>query len=103
MRSLLWIPLTIVLLTAAAWGILRGMSGRVPIRELLAAAGITIVAAELSLTPMMLTRHARQGAVSQAGLVGTVLHLFLSITLAGAVYMMKLVPNRGMFLFLLVA
>ena len=103
MRSLVWIPLAMAMAAAAAWGAMRGLTGRVPIVELLAAAGITLLAAELALVPLVLTRGAGAAAVSQAGLVGTIVHLFLSITLAGGAYLMHLVANRATFLYLLLA
>src|SRR2546423_10079756 len=102
-RSLIWIPLIMACAAAAAWAALRGLTGRNHLTELLTAWGIITLAAELAMVPMILTRGAGTGAVSQAGLLGTLVHLFLSITFAGAVYMMHLVGDRGMFLYLLVA
>ena len=103
MRSLLLIPLALALTTAAAWGILRSLTGHAPTTELLLAAGIATIASELALLPMMLSLSTTPGAVSQASLVGTLVHMFFSIALAGAVYMLHLVPNRTMFLYLLTA
>jgi hypothetical protein len=88
---------------AAAWAALRGLTGHIPRIELFTALAITTLAAELAMAPMVLTRGAGTGAVSQAGLVGTVVHLFLSITLAGGAYLMHLVGDRSMFLYLLLA
>ena len=103
MRSLIWIPLIMACVAAAAWGALRGLTGRNHTIELLTALGIITVAAELAMTPMVLTRGAGTGAVSQAGLVGTLVHLFLSISLAGVACMTHLVSASGMFLYLLAA
>jgi hypothetical protein len=103
-RSLVVIPIVMAMAAVAAWAGLRGLKGHnAPLKELLTAAGITTLAAELSMLPMVLTRGAGQAAVSQAGLLGTVVHLFLSITMAGGAYMMHLVGVRGMFLYLLMA
>jgi hypothetical protein len=102
-RSLVWIPVVTAIVAAAVWAVMRSLIGRVPAIELVTAAGITGVAAELALIPMVLTRGASAGAVSQAGLVGTVVHMFLSILLAGGAYFMHLVPNRGSFLYFLMA
>lgn len=88
---------------AAAWGALRGLTGRGHWVDVLAAFGIVTLAAELAMTPMMLTRGAGTGAVSQAGLVGTLVHLFLSITLAGIACLTHVVAAKGMFLYLLAA
>jgi hypothetical protein len=97
------IPVVLVLLTAATAGVLRAATGHVPLRELLAAAGIIILSSETAVVPTILTRGAGQIAVSQAALVGTIVHLFFSISLAAVLYMMRLVGDRQTFLFLLLA
>jgi hypothetical protein len=101
-RSLIWIPLTVIVVAAIAWGALRGVRHTVPTRELLLAAGIVLVAGELATLPMILSRGAGPAAVSQSSLLGTLIHLFLSITLAGAVAWMHAVSDVRMFLYLLV-
>src|SRR5207302_5395091 len=73
------------------------------ISELLIAWGITTVATELAMTPLVLTRGAGTAAVSQAGLVSTLVHLMLSIMPAGLVLLMHLVHDRGMFTAFLLA
>ena len=101
MRSLIWIPLTLAIVAGAAWGILHAIRHQVPQRELLLAIGIVIAAVELALVPMVLAHGGGTAAVSQAALLGTVIHLFLSITFAGAVTFLHLVAQQWMFLYLL--
>jgi hypothetical protein len=99
-------PLTLAAAAAATWGALHGLMGparAIPTRELLLAAGIVIVASEMALLPMKLALGLSPGAVSQAGLMATLVQMFLSISLAGAVYMMRLAPDRNIFLYLVVA
>jgi hypothetical protein len=104
-RILLWIPLIMAVTAAAAWAVLRGLTARAPLAELLAACAITTLAAEAAMAPLVLARGAGAGTgtMSQAALLGTLVHLFLAITLAGAAYLMRLFADRGMFLYLLVA
>ena len=105
MRILFWIPSIMIVTGAAAWAALRGLTAHAPLPELLAACAITIVAAEAAMAPLVLARGAGAGtgAMSQAALLGTLVHLFLSITLAGAAYLVHRFADRGMFLYLLVA
>jgi hypothetical protein len=102
-RSLIWIPLTLAIVAGAAWGILHAIRHHVPQRELLLALGITVVAAELAMAPMALSHGGGTAAVSQAALLGTVIHLFLTISIAGAITMLHLVSQQSMFLYLLAA
>ena len=103
MRSLILTPLLMAAAAVAAWAAARGLAGRVAMPELLIAWGITTVATELAMTPLVLTRGAGTAAVSQAGLVSTLVQLMLSIMPAGAVLLMHLVRDRGMFTAFLLA
>jgi hypothetical protein len=104
-RILFWIPLIMAVTAAAAWAALRGLAARAPLPELLAACAIATLAAEAAMAPLVLARSSRAGTggMSQAALLGTLVHLFLAITLAGAAYLMRLFADRGTFLYLLVA
>jgi hypothetical protein len=81
----------------AAWAASRGLAGRVAMAELLIAWGIVTVATELAMTPLVLSRGAGVAAVSQAGLVSTLVHLMLSIMPTGVVLLMRLAHDRGVF------
>ena len=101
MKSLVWVPVGIVLAAVTAAGVLRGVTGASHVREVMTAAAIAVVAAELSLVPLVLTRQAGQIAVTQAALGGTLILLFLMISVGAAAYTMRLVDNRQLFMFLL--
>ena len=101
MKGLFLVPVVMALSAAAGALVLRGLGRPVDVRNLVAAAVIAMSAAEAALMPLLLTRHAGPAAVSQAGLVGTVVHLFLSIALGAAAYVMKLTGRRDAFLFYL--
>ena len=58
------------------------------LRELLFAAGACLVASEASMVPIALTRGAAQATVAQAGLVGTMIHLFGCAALGGGFMLM---------------
>jgi hypothetical protein len=88
---------------AAAWAAARGLAGRVAVTELFIAWGIATAATELAMAPLVLTRGAGTAVASQAGLVSTLVHLMLSIMPAGAVLLMHLVHDRGMFTAFLLA
>jgi hypothetical protein len=79
-----------VALTAAAGYFACGLL-RVPFhqREMLVAASVAAVAGAVAVVPMLLTRGASQPAVAQAGLVSTVLHLFVSAALGGGALLVK--------------
>ena len=89
-RSLLIIPVSIVLVAMAGLGLCNvigwnpGTSGPV-----VAAVGC-LLAGELALVPLVLARESSQAGIAQAGLLGTVIHLFISAGLAGVVLMLKL-------------
>ena len=51
---------------------------------LINAAGTCLIATALAALPLFMTRHSRQYAVAQAGLVATMLHLFVTIGTAMA-------------------
>jgi hypothetical protein len=88
---------------AAAWGAMRGLTGVNHLVDLLTAFCIVTLAAELAMVPTVFTRGAGVAAVSQAGLVGTILHLFLTISLAGVACLTHVVVARGTFIYLLAA
>lgn len=101
MKSLVWIPVVIVVAALAAVPILRAITGAAHTRELLIAGAICLVSSEMALIPLLLTRRASQIAVSQAALVGTVVHMFMMLALGAAAYALQMVGQRNLFLFLL--
>lgn len=86
-RSLVLVPLVIVVLAGAGWLACRLMSVNAHAREMLLAGGICLVAGEAALVPLLLTRGASQPAVAQAGLAGTMVHLLVAIVLASPFFL----------------
>lgn len=87
MRSLLILPLTVVIAAAIGYGACVALEIDPHLRDMLAAAIGCIVASIAGVIPLVLTRGASQIAVSQAGLVGTVLHLLVGISIAGFLFL----------------
>lgn len=98
MRSLLLIP--IFLAVACAIGVIAcHVMGIDPhLKELIAAMITCLIAGGGATVPMLLARHADQGVVSQAALVGTIVQLFASIGIA-SVAVMGHVPLGPAFLY----
>src|SRR5690349_20844769 len=90
MRTTL-IVIPIVILAVAAGGTLICIAAGVNphVREMIFAACACLIASELSLVPLVLTRGASQPAVAQAGLVGTMIHLFGCTGFGAAVIILK--------------
>ena len=101
MKHVLWISAGMLLAAASAELVVRQSTGQPHRRELLAATAITLVSAHLSILPLILLRRSGMVIVFQAAFAGTILHLFLTIALGGAVHAMRLVGDRNLFLFLL--
>ena len=86
MTRALWRNPVIVLITAlAAWSLLAALGHPPRLREMIMAAGTCLVAVELALVPMLLSRGADQAVVAQSALVGTFAHLFCGIAIAAAI------------------
>lgn len=89
MRILLPIPLVIAVAVATGLLVFAALDVSAHPREMVLAALICTLAGEVALIPLLLTRGAAQPAVAQAGLVGTVVHLFTSAALGGAAMLVK--------------
>lgn len=87
MRGLITIPLAV--LVAAAIGVMACRLAGVQVGAMgVAVAGVgCIVAGQLGLLPSLFARGASQGTVAQAGLVGTIVHLFTAAVVAAAVFL----------------
>jgi hypothetical protein len=103
LKNLLLIPIVMLLVAAGCWGVMAAMGLKIHPRDLIVAAVICTIAGEMALAPATLLRSGDAATVSQAGLAGTVIHMFLSLLLAAMAWMGKLVIDRGPFLFLLLA
>ena len=85
MRAVALVPIVLVLAVAIGFLTLHSTGHDAHAKEMLAAAVTCLIAGEVATAPMLLTRHASQATVSQAALVGTVVHLFISIAIAAVV------------------
>lgn len=90
MRTLLIIPVLIVLCLAGGYVLTQAFVSKTPpLREMIAAALICLIASEAAMIPVIRMRGASQAAIAQAALVGTVIHLFVSCGLGGGVIITK--------------
>ncbi len=85
MRAFVLVPILLAIAVAVGFAICRTVGIESHAREMIAAALTCLIAGELAGMPLMLTRGADQAAVAQAALVGTVVHMFVSIGVAGVV------------------
>ncbi|MGH7214019.1 MAG: hypothetical protein ACREIT_04590 [Tepidisphaeraceae bacterium] len=74
---------------------LGGVSGR----EVLMAGAVAVAGAELAVLPLLLVRGATQAPVAQAGLVCTMVHLFVCLGAGAGVYLTGTTGVGGRFLF----
>ena len=103
LKFLAFIPILIVIVVGILFAVCKVMGLHFYAREILSAATICIFSGELALLPAVLLRKADSGTVSQAGLVGTVVHMFLTLLLSAIVWMGKIVEHRSAFIFALLA
>ncbi|HUB24403.1 MAG TPA: hypothetical protein VL992_03160 [Tepidisphaeraceae bacterium] len=91
MKTLILIPIVVASALAAAAGLCR-LAG-VPLhgRDLLLAAGVAVVAAEAGMIPAILLRRSDPELRAQAALGGTVVHMLLTILIATAVMVARVV------------
>src|SRR5438045_1797349 len=89
MRALILVPILLIVAVAAGFLVCGALSVDPHAKELLSAALTCLLAGELAAIPLILTRGATQASVTQAALIGTVLHLFVSISIAGVVILGK--------------
>jgi hypothetical protein len=86
-------PVVIAALIGGGCAVARCAGVDIHAQSMWVAAGIALMAAEVAMIPLLLSRGADQSAASQAGLFATVIHLMLSIGLAGVVSF-KLLPGQ---------
>ena len=85
MRAFVLVPIVLAIAVAIGFAICRAIGFQTHTREMIAAAMACLVAAELAGAPLVLARGADQAATAQAALVGTVIHLFISVAFAAVV------------------
>jgi hypothetical protein len=98
-KSVLLIPIAVLLAAALGLALLKAAGKPLHTRELAAAAIVSLLAAEAALLPAALNRGAPKSAMAQAALIGTVIHMFLALALAGVLWTLDLVGHRPAFLY----
>ena len=99
MRGLIAPPIVVILVAVIGFVSCKALGVDPGNREMFLAGGIVLAATVLALVPLILVRGARQYGVSQAALVGTVLHLMTAIGAGGLVFI-KLHPATPFFFWL---
>jgi hypothetical protein len=92
MRGLIASPIVVVVVAALGIVLCKAIGVDPGYRELVLAGAIALAATVLATVPLILTRGASPFAVSQAALVGTVVHLLTAIG-AGAMVYLQLKPG----------
>lgn len=105
MRSLLFIPIAVVLVCACGYAGCALLGWQPYPREMLVAAGTTLAAGLAAMAPLLIVRSTssvNSANVAQAALVGTMIHLFVCVGVAAVVLLMKM-PLAPAFTFWLLA
>lgn len=92
MRALIVVPAVLAVSAALGIAACKALNVEPGNRELVVAFIIVLVASLLAAVPGILVRGSSQYAVSQAGLVGTLVQMFAAIGAGGFVYL-KLTPG----------
>ena len=100
MRALLLAPLAVAVVAAGGVALTSTTGHAAHAPALLNAAGTCLVATALAAVPLIMTRRSSQYAVAQAGLVSTMLHLF--VTIGTAMFMLVLGRLSQPFLYWLI-
>ena len=102
-KTLIGITAAVVMAAVIGYAICRFAGLDKQGRPALVAAIICSASAALASLPALLSRKADMATASQAGLAGTLGHLLLTLILAAAAWMLKVVHQRQTFLLWLVA
>ena len=100
MRALLLAPLAVAVVAAGGVALMSGTGRAAHAPDMFNAAGTCLVAVVLAGVPLLMTRRASQYAAAQAGLVATMLHLF--VTIGTAMFMLVLGRLTPPFLYWLI-
>ena len=95
MRALLYIPLTVLAVTAGGWAVSRALDVDPATFELVLAGGAALAAGTLAALPPVLVRHSAQPAVAQAALASTLIHMMGFAGVAGVVYLTKVAVGQA--------
>ncbi len=89
MRALFLAPVAVAVVAAGGAALCGALDWPLHARAMINAAGTCLAAAALAVVPLVLTRGASQDAVAQAGLVATMIHLFVAAAVAVGVTLAK--------------
>jgi hypothetical protein len=82
MRALLFAPLAVVVFAAGGIALMSALGRDAHLATMVNAACTCLVAAALGVVPLYVARRASQDAMTQAGLVATMVHLFAIVATA---------------------
>ena len=97
MRALLFAPLAVVVVAASGAALMLGTGRDAHLSSMINAAGTCLIATVMAAMPLILARRASQYAVTQAGLVATMLHLFTAVGAAAAMMLAGLLTTAYTF------
>lgn len=103
MRTLLLIPIVMLLIVLAGVAIAQAVGAAVSQGDIWVASVGTLLASLAGAVPLWLSRGSEQAVVAQAALIAITVHLFISAGTAAAVYMMKIVNTSPAFAYWLMA
>lgn len=95
MAGFLLVPVVVLLVAAGGYGICLALGFDPYVRAMWMAGIGSIIASELALVPLLLSRGAKQDSVSQAGLLATLAHMFGNVVVASIVILGKLMPGMA--------
>jgi hypothetical protein len=82
MRALLFAPLAVAVVAAGGVALMMGTGRNAHLPSMTNAAGTCLIATVLAAVPLIVARRGSQYALSQAGLVSTMVHLFVAVGVA---------------------
>jgi hypothetical protein len=82
MRALLFAPLAVAVFAASGVALMSAMGRDPHLAAMVNAACTCLVAVALGAAPLVLARRAAQDAMTQAGLIATMVHLFAAVGIA---------------------
>lgn len=93
------IPVVIAVVVAGGVGTCLALGAAPHTPEMLFGAAVCLVAGELAIIPIVLTRGATQATIAQSSLVSMMVHLFTAAALSGSLIMFKPVPLSNAFVY----
>jgi hypothetical protein len=99
LKNLLIIPLLMIVAAGTGFGACRASGWAPHVKELGVAATICLIAGMAAVLPAIIARGSGIAAVSQSGLFGTIIHMFLTILLSAVASLTKLIDEQKPYLF----